>query len=63
MFRRSLAGANLNPYELRSGDRLVLPAPYRPQLTEAPLAASVPASAVGPDGISASKICVSRVGG
>ncbi|MGP8247790.1 MAG: aldo/keto reductase [Bryobacteraceae bacterium] len=49
----ALAGANpLRAYELRCGDRVVLSVPYRPQMTEVPLSAWVPASAVGPDGIS-----------
>jgi hypothetical protein len=48
----ALAGAKpIRTYELRSGDRVVLSVPYRPQITEAPLSAWVPVSAVGPDGI------------
>jgi hypothetical protein len=46
----ALAGAKpLVSYEVRSGDRVLLSVPYRPQLTDAPLSASVPASAVGSD--------------
>lgn len=38
--------------EFRSGERLLLSVPYRPQMTEAPLSASVAASDVGPAGVS-----------
>ncbi|MCL6507182.1 MAG: hypothetical protein K6T59_09165, partial [Bryobacteraceae bacterium] len=34
-------------YEIRAGNRTVLSIPYRPQLTEAPLSAVIPASAAG----------------
>ena len=48
----ALAGADpIRSYEIRSGDRLLLAVPYRPQLTEAPLSVSVPASEIGPEGV------------
>jgi aryl-alcohol dehydrogenase-like predicted oxidoreductase len=44
----ALAGPEpLRSYEIRAGDRLLLSLPFRPQLTEAPLAVSLPASEVG----------------
>jgi aryl-alcohol dehydrogenase-like predicted oxidoreductase len=44
----ALAGAEpIRSYEILAGDRLLLSLPYRPQLTEAPLSVSLPASAVG----------------
>jgi len=52
-WQTALAGSNpLWAYEIRSGERLLLSVPYRPQLTEMPLSALVPASEVGPAGIS-----------
>jgi len=52
-WQTALAGANPLPaYEIRSGERLLLSVPYRPQMTEAPLSAWVPASDVGPAGVS-----------
>jgi len=52
-WQTALAGSNpLRAYEIRSGDRLLLSVPYRPQITEAPLSATVAASEVGPAGIS-----------
>jgi hypothetical protein len=41
------AAKPIGAYEIRSGDRLLLSVPYRPQLTPEPLWASVPAAAVG----------------
>jgi aryl-alcohol dehydrogenase-like predicted oxidoreductase len=41
------AARPISRYEIRSGDRLLLSVPYRPQLTPDLLWASVPASAVG----------------
>lgn len=38
-------------YEIRAGQRVLLSMPFRPQLTEAPLSAWVPASAVGSDAV------------
>ena len=44
----AIAGPDpIRSYEILSGDRLLLSLPYRPQLTEAPLSASLPASAIG----------------
>jgi hypothetical protein len=44
----AIAGAEpIRSYEILAGERLLLSLPYRPQLTEAPLSASLPASAVG----------------
>ena len=44
----AFAGAEpIRAYEILAGDRLLLSVPYRPQLTEAPFSASLPASAVG----------------
>jgi aryl-alcohol dehydrogenase-like predicted oxidoreductase len=44
----ALAGREpLRSYEVRAGDRTLLSLPFRPQLYEAPLAASLPASAIG----------------
>jgi len=44
----ALAGAEpIRSYEILAGDRLLLSIPYRPQLTEAPLSATLPASAIG----------------
>ena len=44
----AFAGAEpIRAYEIRSGDKLLLSVPYRPQLTEAPLSASVSASGLG----------------
>ena len=40
------AAKPIGAYEIRSGDRLLLSVPYRPQLTAELLWASVPASAV-----------------
>ncbi len=49
----AIAGANpVRSYEIRTGERLLLAVPYRPQLTEAPLSATVAASEVGPEGVS-----------
>jgi aryl-alcohol dehydrogenase-like predicted oxidoreductase len=41
------AAKPIGAYEIRSGDRLLLSVPYRPQLTPEPMWASVPATAVG----------------
>ncbi|MGD0015895.1 MAG: hypothetical protein ABSD56_15985, partial [Bryobacteraceae bacterium] len=44
----ALAGPEpIRSYEILAGDRLLLSLPFRPQITEAPLSASLPASAVG----------------
>ena len=44
----AIAGAEpIRSYEILAGDRLLLSLPYRPQLTETPLSASLPASSVG----------------
>ena len=44
----AIAGPDpIRSYEILAGDRLLLSLPYRPQPTEAPLSASLPASAVG----------------
>jgi aryl-alcohol dehydrogenase-like predicted oxidoreductase len=44
----ALAGPDpIRTYDILAGKRLLLSLPFRPQLTEAPLSASVPASAVG----------------
>ena len=44
----AIAGPDpIRSYEILAGDRLLLSLPYRPQLTEAPLSASLPASTVG----------------
>jgi hypothetical protein len=49
----ALAGAEpLQSYEIRAGERLLLSLPFRPQLTEAPLTAMVPADGVGSDKVS-----------
>ncbi len=46
----ALAGPEpIRSYNLLAGNRLLLSLPFRPQLTEAPLSASVEASAVGDD--------------
>ncbi|MGC9970597.1 MAG: aldo/keto reductase [Bryobacteraceae bacterium] len=46
----ALAGPEpLRSYEILAGNRLLLSLPFRPQLTEAPLAASLPSSAIGAD--------------
>jgi hypothetical protein len=46
----ALAGPEpLRSYEIFAGNRLLLSLPFRPQLTEAPLAASLPSSAIGAD--------------
>jgi len=48
----ALAGAEpIRSYEIRSGEKLLLAIPFRPQLTEAPLSVSIPAADVGPDGV------------
>ena len=41
------AAKPISAYEIRSGDRLLLSVPYRPQLTPEPLWANLPAAAVG----------------
>ncbi|MGD0199828.1 MAG: aldo/keto reductase [Bryobacteraceae bacterium] len=44
----ALAGPEpIRSYEILAGDRLLLSLPFRPQITETPLSASLPASAVG----------------
>jgi hypothetical protein len=49
----ALAGSSpLVAYEIHAGDRLLQSIPFRPQMTEAPLTASVSASAVGSDPVS-----------
>lgn len=46
----ALAGAEpIRSYEIRAGNRLLLSLPFRPQLTEAPLSVSLPASTIGAD--------------
>ncbi|MGA2329332.1 MAG: hypothetical protein ABSH05_23980 [Bryobacteraceae bacterium] len=46
----ALAGPDpIRSYEILAGSRLLLSLPFRPQLTEAPLAATLAASAVGAD--------------
>ena len=46
----ALAGPEpLRSYEILAGNRLLLSLPFRPQLTEAPLAASLPGAAIGAD--------------
>ncbi|HZP60549.1 MAG TPA: aldo/keto reductase [Opitutaceae bacterium] len=48
----ALAGADpIRSYEIRSGEKLLLAVPFRPQLTEAPLSVSVPSAEVGPEGV------------
>ncbi|HET8549111.1 MAG TPA: aldo/keto reductase [Bryobacteraceae bacterium] len=44
----ALAGPEpIRAYEVLSGDRLLLSLPFRPQMTEAPIAVSLPAAAIG----------------
>ena len=48
----ALAGAEpIRSYEILAGNRLLLSLPYRPQVTEAPLSVSLPASAIGADSV------------
>jgi len=48
----ALAGPDpIRSYEIRVGQRVVMSLPYRPQLTEAPLKAFLPASEVGEEAI------------
>ncbi|HTQ30892.1 MAG TPA: aldo/keto reductase [Opitutaceae bacterium] len=48
----ALAGVEpIRSYEIYSGEKLLLSVPYRPQLTEAPLSVSIPASDIGPEGV------------
>jgi aryl-alcohol dehydrogenase-like predicted oxidoreductase len=48
----ALAGPEpIRSYEIRSGSRLMLSVPFRPQLTEAPLSVSLPAAGLGSESI------------
>lgn len=48
----ALAGPEpIRSYEVRSGARLLLSLPYRPQLTEAPLSVAVPSNGLGAESI------------
>ena len=49
----ALAGREpLRSYEVRAGDKVLLSLPFRPQLYEAPLSVSLPASAIGSSTVS-----------